>query len=126
MTSDGERDDGSGTADERGGSQKHSKRAGEPDPGLDPEPYESSRPSQEAVQRGGVEERDLESVGEGVTGDGVEGAQAAGEDGSLPATGRDGERAGDHVDVELVDQPDQPNMGPPQTAPAPRVPRAKQ
>jgi hypothetical protein len=79
MTSDGE---------------KHSKRAGEPDPGLDPEPYESSRPSQEAVQRGGAEERLLASVGEDPTGD----------------------------DVEPVDQPDQPDTDPPHAAPAPPVP----
>jgi hypothetical protein len=105
MTSDGE---------------KHSKRAGEPDPGLDPEPYESSRPSQEAVQRGGAEERLLASVGEDPTGDGVEGAQVAAEDGHLPESRSDGERGDD--DIELVDQPGQPNMGPPHTAPAPPVP----
>jgi hypothetical protein len=91
MTSDGE---------------KHSKRAGEPDPGLDPEPYESSEPGAEAVQRGGAEEGLLASVGEGETGDAVE----------------DGREDGD-VEVELVNDPDQPNMGPPQTAPAPQAPR---
>jgi hypothetical protein len=100
--------------------EKRSKRAGEPDPGLDPEPYESSRPSQGAVQRGGAEERLLATVGEDPTGDGVAGARVAAEDGSLPETRADGESAGD--DVELVDQPGQPNMGPPHTAPAPQVP----
>jgi hypothetical protein len=91
MTSDGE---------------KHSKRAGEPDPGLDPKPYESSHPGAEAVQRDGVEESLLASVGEDATGDGVQ----------------DGREDGD-VEVELVNDPDQPNMGPPQTAPAPQAPR---
>jgi hypothetical protein len=124
MTSDGERDDLAGTGHDPG-TQKHSKRAGEPDPGLDPEPYESSSLGPDAVQRTGQEERILESVGEGATGDGVEGAQVAGEGGSPPQTRRDGERSGDPGDVELVDQPDQPNMGPPQTAPAPSVPRTK-
>jgi hypothetical protein len=123
MTNDGERDAPAATGDR--GIQKHSKRAGEPDPGLDPEPHESSSPGPDAVQRSGQEERVLESVGEGATGDGVEGAQAAAEDGTLPETRPDGERASDH-DVELVDQPGQPNMGAPQTAPAPPVPRRDQ
>jgi hypothetical protein len=120
MTSDSERNDLSGSGDDPG-SPKHSKRAGEPDPGLDPAPYASSSPGPDAVQRSGREERVLEAVGEGATGDGVEGAQAATEDGSLPETRRDGERSGDHDD--LVDQPGQPNMGPPQTAPPPRSQR---
>jgi hypothetical protein len=99
--------------------EKHSKRAGEPDPGLDPEPYESSKPGQDAVQRSGQEERVLESVGEGATGDGVEGADVTGR----RARGRDLENSGDQLDDELVEQPGQPNMGPPQTAPAPGAPR---
>jgi hypothetical protein len=99
--------------------EKHSKRAGEPDPGLDPRPYESSNPSPDAVQRGGEEERVLEAVGEGPAGDGVDGAHAAGG----AASGRDAEASGDRDDDELVEQPDQPNMGPPQTAPAPGAPR---
>lgn len=126
MTSDGEthdevRDDGElGATDELGGHEKHSKRAGEPDPGLDPKPYESSSPSQSAVQRSGAEERDLAAVGEAPTGDGVEGAQAA--DGERGA-GRGDEASDDDVEVELVNQPDQPNIGPPHTAPAPAAPR---
>ena len=43
-----------------------------------------------------------------------------------PGTQKHSKRGGDHVDVELVDQPDQPNMGPPHTAPAPRVPRTRE
>jgi hypothetical protein len=105
--------------------EKHSKRAGEPDPGLDPRPYESSNPSQEAVQRSAGEDRLLASLGEGATGDGVEGAQTADQSSGAAHTGAEGDLPSDHVDTELVDQPDQPNMGPPHTAPAPRVPGAK-
>lgn len=121
MTSDGGStaetdDDGargvSSPTEQRAGQEQHSKRAGEPDPGLDPRPYESSNPGPEAVQRSGAEEQALDSLGEGATGDGVEGARAASD-----------ESPDDEVDVELVNQPDQPNMGPPQTAPAPGAPR---
>jgi hypothetical protein len=98
--------------------EKHSKRAGEPDPGLDPRPYESSNPGQEAVQRGGEEEQVLQAVGEGAAGDGVEGAQVAG----AGTSGQDPERGGDQADDELVEQPARPAMGPPQTGPAPGAP----
>jgi hypothetical protein len=111
MTSEGERDD-------RGVGEKHSKRAGEPDPGLDPKPYESSSPSPEAVQRSAGEDQLLASLGEGATGDGVEGADVAGG----RTSGRDDEHGGDQLDDTLVEQPGQPNMGPPQTAPAPGAP----
>ncbi|HET8614500.1 MAG TPA: hypothetical protein VFL94_03165 [Actinomycetales bacterium] len=101
---------------------KHSKRPSEPDPGLDPEPYESSTPGPDAVQRSGSEEQALASVGEAPAGDGVEGAQTADEGGA--GGGAEGRRReGDGVDVELVNDPDQPNLGPPQTAPAPQAPR---
>jgi hypothetical protein len=117
MTSDGDSsaetcDGVSSPTEELGGQEKHSKRAGELDPGLDPRPYESSSPSQQAVQRTGSEERALRGVGEGPVGDGVDGSEAA-----------DDEPTDDQMDVELVNQPDQPNMGPPQTAPAPEAPR---
>lgn len=120
MTSDG--DDPTGPTDERG--EKHSKRPGEPDPGLDPRPYESSTPGPEAVQRSGAEEQALASVGEAPTGDGVEGAQTAGGAAGGVEEGRQNGRPGSgDVEVELVNDPDQPNMGPPQTAPAPQAPR---
>lgn len=102
--------------------EKHSKRPGEPDPGLDPEPYESSSPGPEAVQRSPSEEQTLASVGEAPTGDGVEGARTA-DEAAGGSVVEDGHRDGDGVDVELVNDPDQPNMGPPQTAPAPQAPR---
>jgi hypothetical protein len=121
MTSDGDTTDG--TTDEPGSREKHSKRAGEPDPGLDPAPYESSTPGPEAVQRSPAEERALDSVGEGTAGDGVEGSEAADEAGEGGDTTWDGDRSRDQVGVELVDQPDQPNMGTPHTAPPPAAPR---
>jgi hypothetical protein len=107
MTTDGTQDERTATTDGPAGTVEHSKRPGEPDPGLDPRPYESSDPGPEAVQRGGGEERLLDSVGEAPTGDAVD----------------DGAQETDDVEVELVNQPGQPNMGPPQTAPAPGAPR---
>jgi hypothetical protein len=111
MTSDGD------------STEKHSKRPGEPDPGLDPRPYESSNPGPDAVQRSADEDRTLASLGEGATGDGVEGAEVADESDETSGTEWAGERSSDQVGVELVDQPAQPNMGTPHTAPAPAASR---